>query len=660
MSSYTERKPFDVKLTPDQRHELALWLQEELHGAISAKSATDEEITYWHALYEQARTRGRKPWPDAADLTSYLASEKVDAMHARMMRTTWVEPIWAVEGFGQAANNAPIVEEVHQWWAERDRLQSTVDKLALISLIEPRGLIEVCEGAETITKRTTMMAAMALAPNDMGQMVPVYEADGTPQYQRDPQGNYVKAEPGMAAGEIEVDIDEPVRTGPVERVIPYRDSVILPGHARDKEEIWGYGKRFYRRLPEIQAQAKRKVYDADAVEELTPTSDREADPALSRSNAAIAPQDGPTAEKELWELLVLVDLSKVIRHGTVPKEARGERWYVITLHAQHPTILRLQHDDFERPRFVPVILFPRTDRATEGFSYVGHKLITIIEEHTAWRNMAADRTSMVVQSPIKKLVGALWDEHEQPWGPKAVITVRDHREIEPVVVPDLTAAVFTHIQMLERNADRVSGTNDIASGQVTTDAKTLGEVQMATEQSFVRMDLVIRRFQEVMEEIGQLRNMIYARQLKDQQDGIDPPQSLMTGLQARNVPLPNGKITSDLLEGPYRFKPRGSVETADPKAMRADFVQALGYLPQMIQLGPMLAQVFGPEAPRALMDQFVRLFRLPNRQAFLSSPSVQQAMLPPDPMAAIAGMQQLPSMPMGQGGPPMLPPGPPA
>jgi hypothetical protein len=63
----------------------------------------------------------------------------VDSLHARLMKTVWVEPVWTVEGFG-AAQNAPIVEELHQWWAEEEQLQGVLDKLRLISLIEPRGL----------------------------------------------------------------------------------------------------------------------------------------------------------------------------------------------------------------------------------------------------------------------------------------------------------------------------------------------------------------------------------------------------------------------------------------------------------------------------------------------------------------------------------------
>ena len=123
------RDPFDVSLTKEQREKLALWLSQELDNGLNAKSAQDIDVDYWHMLYEQARTRSSKnlPWPDAADLTSHLACANVDALHARAMKTIWTEPVCTVEGWGQAADNAPFVEEFHQWKAEEERLQSVQD-----------------------------------------------------------------------------------------------------------------------------------------------------------------------------------------------------------------------------------------------------------------------------------------------------------------------------------------------------------------------------------------------------------------------------------------------------------------------------------------------------------------------------------------------------
>lgn len=650
------RNPFDVTLTTDQRQTLGNWIGTELRNAIAARSANEVEVDYWHALYEQARTRDRShlPWPDAADLTSYIPCEKVDAIHARIMKTIWTNPIWTVEGWGESASRAPFVEEFHWWKAQEEGLEDVLDKVALTALIEPRCLLEIYESSErrTIRKQADLKPQMT----DTGGVV--FDKKGAPALATDQQsGEFVPSQSTDPAVTTVIDSNEYVRTGPQYRVLPYADSLILPGHARDKEEIWGYAKRIWKRKPDLTAAADDGLYDTDAVERLTDVGDRESTPSLSRAKQDIAPQDATTGEKELWEALILVDLNDLLmRYHQDPindSAFSGARWYLITTHLLSNNLLRLNLDDFERSRYVPFILFPRPDRATEGYSLIGHKLLTITEEHTAYRNMAADRSSLAVNAPIVKMQGALWDEDEQPWGPKAVVTVRDPREISQVQVSDVPASVYNNITRCEQAGERLAGVNDIASGQVASESRTLGEIQMATEQSFVRMDMVVRRFQSGMKPVGQIRHAIWKRTLSEKPKGIDAPESVMIGLEGRGVPIgefiPDGKITAQMLDGSFRFEPFGSVETADLNRGRNDYVGALQALGPMMQAFPLLHPMFGtPQAARAMARQFLRVFRFQNQQAFLGSPSQD-----------FAQQQTLNALPFPPAVPPPMPPPPP-
>ena len=668
----TPRDPFEIRLAEDQRRALGLWVNDELTRSLNARSSQERDVDYWWSLYEQARTRTNPPWPDAADLTSYLASEKVDALHARVMKTVFVEPICTVEGWGAAADKAPFIEEFHQWKAEEERLQPVIDRLLLQSLVEPRGLIEISEGTEMRTTRKRVNAHVETDPNTGGQL---FGEDGQPVLKRDASGQLVTTpDPQAVTADTVIDSTERVRTGPVYRLLPYRDSVILPGHARDQGDIYGYGKRFWRRYEDVIARSKgpQAMYDAAAVEAMTGHEEREPDQALTRSGMTVATAERGQGEKELWELTILVDLSLLMEdlgHGPVPKELKGQRWYLMTVHPATQALLRIQHDDLERSRMVPVILFPRSDRVTEGFSFVGHKLLTIIEEHTAVRNMRADRAAMQAQAPIKRLAGALWDAQEQPWGPRAVIDVRDMRELEPFVLPDVTPPLMVWEQGCERTAERVAGINDVASGQVAQESRTLGEIQMATEQSFVRMDLIVRRFQEALEDIYQIRHAIWKRTLAEQEDGMDAPQTLLSNLEGRGVSIdqymPDQKVTAQLLEGAFRFKPHGSVETADTMKMRSDFTAALQGLQPLLQAFPQLQQMFStPQAARSFGRHFLQVFRVPNMQAFLGSPAQDlqqdQQMQVQALMAQMMpqGMPgQMPGMPPGQPGMPTGAPG---
>ena len=97
------RKPFELSLSKDQRDDLALELTRALDDALSVRSVTEQDIEYFHTLYEQGRTRGRnRPWADAADLTSYLGTQYVDVLRSQIVRTIMLDPVFVVEGYGEA------------------------------------------------------------------------------------------------------------------------------------------------------------------------------------------------------------------------------------------------------------------------------------------------------------------------------------------------------------------------------------------------------------------------------------------------------------------------------------------------------------------------------------------------------------------------------
>jgi len=595
------RNAYDVPLSIEDRETLVTDLINELTEARNARTALDDAATYWMSLYEQQRTRGAQnaPWPDAADLTSYIGTEKVDAIHARTMRTIFTEPVWSVEGWGEAADRAPLVEEFHQWKQEEERLQAHVDRAVLLSWIDPVGVLEVSEQTETRSVRERILVEALLDPATGSVLL-----DAAGRAQPDPAMR--PAADGAPAVEVVVDRRQRIRRGPAYKVIPFRDFWMLPGHARDRGEVYAYVKRFYRRLAEIQASGTRGFYNAAAVKAMTEAGERAGDPLDTRSGITITDRPGQTAEKELFEVLFLRDLD-----GT------GERWYLATIHDTTRQLLRLQYDDLASQRFVLFVPLPRPD-SVYGYSLIGDKLITTIEEHTAWRNLLADKAAMSLMAPIKRMQGALWDPDEQALGPKSVIDVRDMREVEPMQFPDLTRGALNRETEVLQASERIAGVNDIALGTQPRTERTLGEVQMTTEQAFVRMDQVTKRIQESMEDLGHIRHEIWKRTLAEA-GGEPMAASMLTGLEVRGAFIaPDRTVTAELLDGRFRFKPRGSVETADPNRQRNDFVQFVQMLPALLQAWPLLAQqIQTPQAARAMLEEAIRLFGFHNRQAFI-------------------------------------------
>lgn len=630
----------DVPLSADEERELVNWLADEINAALDARATVIQQggdLDYWHWLYEQGRkASSAKPWASAADLGSYIPTEKVDAMRARIVKTVFTEPVWVVEGWGRDAQRAPIVEEFHQWKTEEERLQTILGKAFHLALVEGTGVLECYERTERRLVRKQETVVPQASPD--GGLV--FDVKGQPEPARQPDGQLLPATDEQQPQMDLVTEQTVMRRGPGYRVLSLRDFLFLPGHAADVDGLWGYAKRFYRRVPELQQREKDGVYRH--VEALDDADERTQTESQRAAGQDVAVQRGPTAEKELWEVLFLSDL-----------DGKGERWYVATLSVSRRVLLRLQHDDLGRPRFFAFTPFPRAD-SVYGYSLVGHKLITTSEEHTALRNMVADRSALATNAPIKRVQGALWNPDTQPWGPRAVIDVRDVREIEPMQVPDVPPSAIERERAIITAAERVSGLNDVALGTLPQQDRTLGEVQLVTEQSFVRMEEAIHYIQEQLEDLWQVRNELWIRALQ-QGEGEPAPTRMVQSLESHGVVLPDGAVTAAMLRGAFRGKPRGSVETADLLRLRADFNGFLQSLPPLIALFPQLGLYLGqPQAARALLEHALRVYRVPDRQAFLGPPPETMGQFPPPLLPGLPGMAGV--GPMGSpspGGPSM-------
>lgn len=590
--------------------DLAAWLKDELEFALATRGDIAETIRYYWTYYEQGRTRAALPWADAADLTSPYATEFVDAIHGRLMDGIMVEPLWIVEGWGESQSRAAFVEEFHQRTQEQERLQTTIREVTLRSLLEPAGILEISEGVDLRRVRKTMRAVLEL--DATGQ--PLLGEDGQPVLARDPEGQPIEApQPTVPSAEIVVDVTEPVRMGPVYDVVPYLDYVRFPQHARTKAEIWGYGKRFWRRVPELQARAAQGLYDARAVEALGEQDERvmSAPAGTEPVRGIVVDQRGPTAQKELWEIPFLADL-----------DGHGERWWLATLSREHTTLLRLQVDD-RLTRFIEFVPFPRPG-SRDGYPLV-EKMITLLEEDTALRNMIADRAALATSAPLMRTVGGLWNPYEQPFAPGAVIDVRDQQEVRQLQVADVPQSVIVQKQGVRSDLERGVGLNDVSVGQETQERRTLGEVRLAAGYSEVRVKAILTTMQESLEELGQARHEIWKKTLASRPEGIPITAAMQQAMDARGITAPgvaDGRVTAEMLEGQFWFKPRGSVETASLDAQARYFHMFLNALAPLLQILPALRVVMNtPQVTRSLLGHIVRLARIPDKQAFLGAES---------------------------------------
>lgn len=619
-------KPFDVTLSTSERQTLATELCREVQDAISARSTMIADgglIDYYDWLYEQGQSdKNDLPFPGAADLTSYLITQDVDAMRSRLMKAIFgVRPFAFVEGKGADAAKAPYVEAFHDWKVRKSELKLELAKTIHGALIEDGYILEVSEKIETRRITDTIDAAL-----DVSGGGPTFE-NGQPKLKLDEYGEPVPAQAGEPSAKVERTQTKAKRLGPQYDAISLKDFVFLPGHVKSMKQVWGHAYRIWKRLPELQELAKDGIYDEDAVKLLGDSSDRQL-ASVPPPVDTVAAQEGPSVEKELFQLSLKRDLDGDGR----------EEWYIATLSLPHQTLLRLKLDTFVmkvgKPRCVPFILFPRRD-SVYGYSYAG-KEVTIAEEHTGLRNMKADRQNLATNAPMTRLQTALWDPDTQPIGVGRVIDVRDHNEVKPFIVPDVPASVVQSEMVIHQANERVSGLSDNFVGLLAQQERTLGENRLAAGGSAVRVDEVVGHLHAAIATVLELSHAIWVETAEADPRGVEAPASMVTALQNRGLDLQNGRFTLSQLKGDFAFEPYGSDSNANPEHQLSKFNAGMEALANLAKVFPGLQGIFqNPVLAQTILEQWARVYEIHDIQPFMNALKTAQQQPPAPPQSAI-------------------------
>lgn len=639
---------FDVQMSEAERNNLAHDLCREIEDAISARSemiADGGLIDLYDWFYEQGRSNPEdRPFPGAADLTSTIITENVDAMRARLVKGISAEPFCTVDGWGKDAQKAQFVEAFHEWQVEETGLKAELAKAIHGALIEDCQVIEVRERIETRRMVEELDVAIETDPETGG---PILDAEtGRPLFKRDQEtGDFLPAEDGQPAAKIRRDYTKAKRLGPEFDTISMKEFVFLPSHAKNHRQVYGYAYRFWSRLPELEEQAADGVYDADALDAIGRESDR--------GESSVAPVvSGPTTsttdaakEKELYQVSLKRDLDGDGR----------EEWYVITLSLKQRVILRCKLDTFAmkvgKSRCVPIVLFPRRN-SVYGYSYAGDKLLTLAEEDTALRNASADKNALATNAPMTVLQGSAWDPNEQPFGIGRVITVRSHDEIKQLQVNDVPQSLVWLRRDVMALKERVGGLADTAIGTQSSESRTLGENNMVAAASAVRVEEPLNNLRQAIAQIMQLAHAIWIETVEADTRGVDAPDSVIASLEASGSELQGGRFTAEQLKGRFRFKPYGSVDTADNNMRMQYFNQSLMTLGNLAKLFPAYGQIFqNQDVARSILQEWGRVFKVRDPNVFMKA-----ALAPPPAQLPQAGGQDMaggtPPQPDVAGGPP--------
>lgn len=643
---------FDVALNETERLNLAHDLCREIEDAISARSemiADGGLIDLFDWFYEQGRSAPEdRPFPGAADLTSTIITENVDAMRARLVKGISAEPFCTVDGWGADAQKAQFVEAFHEWQVEETGLKAELAKAIHGALLEDCQIVEVRERIETRRVVEELDVALQLDPVTQG---PVFDTEsGQPLFQVDPEtGDLRLAQAGEPSAKIRRDYVKAKRLGPEFDVISMKEFVFLPSHAKNLRQVYGYAYRFWSRVPELEEMARDGVYDHDALEQIGRESDRGESTVAPVVNAPTSSTSDAAKEKELFQVSLKRDLDGDGR----------EEWYIVTLSLKQRVILRLKLDTFAmkvgKSRCVPIVLFPRRN-SVYGYSYAGDKLLTLAEEDTALRNASADKNALATNAPMTVLQGSAWDPNEQPFGIGRVITVRNHDEIKQLQVGDVPQSLVWLRRDVMALKERVGGLADTAIGTQAQESRTLGENNMVAAASAVRVEEPLNNLRQAIAQIMQLAHAVWIETVEADGRGVDAPDSIIANLEASGAMLKGGRFTAEQLTGRFRFKPYGSVDTADNGMRMQYFNQSLMTLGNLAKLFPAYGQIFqNPDVARSILQEWGRVFKVRDPNVFLKAAQSAQGMPPAQlPQAggpdAAGGLPPSPGDP--QGGPP--------
>jgi hypothetical protein len=604
------------RLSPERKQALTQFLVEHLEQAEEARHEFVKDGGLYdiaHGLYEQAQRSRPGAWPGAADLASYLPTEKVDALKARFMKILFgPDPVCYVEGWGETDERCAKVEAFHQWKLEDTRLQSIIAKAIHVALIEQNGILEVCDAYRTHKLRDQFMAK---AKGDAFGGAEL-DAEGEMTPEKDEAGRLVPWQGDERQPRVEVIRESaigPYANGPAYRLINSKDFQFLPAHAKSEDEVFGRFKRCWVRLSDLEARVDDKLYDKDAVAKIGKDSERDQRAEHARQSVVVQSREDQTAEKELWEGQVLYDI-----------DGDGvDEWLYVCLSLRHQVLLRVAYDPIPSSRFINFVPFPRPD-SVWGYSFLLHKLWTIADAHTAQRNMIADRSALATKAPMTRRKNSVYEPDEEPWAPGALLTVTDHDDLKPLIVPDVPASAQWIVTETLGAAERVTGIGDQAvSGVKPTSGQTATGASIVAQAAYVRVEDAIMHLRESLEDLYLLNNAFWIRALEQNELlGRYPAKGTQAlDLERRGIQLPEDgpfAFKAADLRGSFRFKPAGSTETADKQIQRQEFSVFISQaLPAILQMSPQLAQMMqmNPRIGIKLMESALRLYDMRDLQA---------------------------------------------
>ena len=602
--------------------ELIAELKHHYDTFMSAINKHHRNIEEWHRLYEAIPRRKVKkfPWPGASNFQVHLISSTLNALHARLVKSVQVDPVYLVEPRTEAAAAGldKKVEEYMDYWVDQMGLGRSLDKLFLLMLIEGTGIL-----------RLDWLMRKGRVPD---LMVP------------------------QASGDVPLESQEYIEySGPQVTPVPLKNFLLIPADAPEIKDAVYVGHRVWRTEQQLRDLATQGVYfnvgrllegpDGGTPPERAPRS---------TAGRVVTPESGRDSRYKKASSYELVELYGKYDFGD------GEVPALITFNPDRKILLRLEPYpyDFGRAPYVDFCVYPRPN------FFWGRSVPEILSssqrELTAFHNMRADAIAKRISPPILVDQSSGVDPNRHKWRPGALIRVNGVESMRELQLQDVPSSLFGHTQDIRADAERAMGVSDYNLGISPTSQRTATEVNRVVSEGYVQNDVLVARLQYSMRDLAwgiwwllyQYRpdNDVYSITMDVPEAQADPMAQMGQGQMdpmgqgggAQN-PVPVSQVIQkiemrpypDTSRKPFEFVPQGQVS----EATRQDRQQTLLFL--LGQAAGFLQQ-YNPDGIRHLLLEVLASYDIKDRNLIVGPPwqAMQQLIAQAQQQGMEAGYQE--------------------
>ena len=520
-----------IKFKSGERDKLGNDLLERINNARRGMKDSLSSLETWLKFYESDLDPKDSPWEDCSNVNIPLIQSHVDTWHASINDIVLTPRPWHLVKTPTALAEVPEIKKAAM--AVEDALYQVLD-----TLVNFRGTGDQWNLNSIVQQAGVIKLRWAEEVREVKRYQPVEDM-----------------ETGAVTMKGQI-VKEPKYRGPKPEIVDLTNFVIVPLTASSIDDAQIVGDKYRMTEDAIRRKIKAKAWDkAEAewcLERLTSEASHN-DEALVDDNADEREGIEKLSDFDVlwfWEVIaqydadgdglaedccfvIEADSGKIVRATTYPY-FHGHRYYI----AQRP--------------------FPRPRRR-----FLGRTLPMILEhlqrEINTYHNQRADQLSLAISPPFKRLKSSDINPDRHRWGPGATIDVDMMDELEQLDISPFVPG--TDIEEGAKDwAERASPINDNALGRETEGAKkTLGEVQIVSQKSSLRISDVVARIQEdgMVELAKQTLGLMY---------------QFMTDEELQSY-----GISRDMLTVPWDIVPHGNIGTADKQLRRneADFMYLL-------------------------------------------------------------------------------------